>query len=135
MNDQKHGHGIFVWPNGKVYNGGWFMGKQHGQALFTNEKEEVRQSIWEDGKCIKWLQKDKLASVVLARTQHNRSIGAVYVDEVDEKKANLMLESTKQESTECCESAGISRSNKIAKVNSSNGQNQSKSGALKQFFK
>ena len=71
------------------------MGKQHGQALFTNEKGDVRQSIWEDGKCIKWLQKEKLSSMVIARTSHNQSKGAVYVDEADEKKAKNSLESTK----------------------------------------
>lgn len=38
MNDQKHGCGIYIWPNGKTYDGGWVNGKQHGTARFTNSK-------------------------------------------------------------------------------------------------
>ena len=28
LDDKKHGHGIFEWGNGKVYEGGWANGKQ-----------------------------------------------------------------------------------------------------------
>ena len=38
LHDQKHGQGIYVWTNGKQYDGGWREGKQHGIGKFTSVK-------------------------------------------------------------------------------------------------
>ena len=55
MNDQKHGQGVYQWPNGKKMEGTWANGKQDGQARFTNSKGESRVGIWENGQRKKWL--------------------------------------------------------------------------------
>ena len=30
IDDKKEGDGLFIWPNGRQYKGGWKNGKQHG---------------------------------------------------------------------------------------------------------
>jgi len=37
-------------PDGRKYDGGWYAGKQHGEAVYTNAKQEVKKGIWENGK-------------------------------------------------------------------------------------
>ena len=36
LNDKKHGFGIFVWVDGRKYEGNWENGKRHGLGKFTN---------------------------------------------------------------------------------------------------
>ena len=51
--DKKHGQGTCVWPNGKKYTGGWSNGKKHGVGVMVDEKGE-RKGEWSEGKRIKW---------------------------------------------------------------------------------
>lgn len=46
----KEGQGIFYWPNGKVYNGSWKDGVQHGEGVYTNSKGDSRKGEWKNGK-------------------------------------------------------------------------------------
>jgi hypothetical protein len=36
VDDQKEGHGIFTWPDGKLYKGSWVAGKQHGIGTISS---------------------------------------------------------------------------------------------------
>ena len=41
-------------PDGRLYDGGWHQGKQHGQASYTNSAGKVRFGTWEHGKRVEW---------------------------------------------------------------------------------
>ena len=56
MNDYKEGQGTFSWPNGRVYKGGFKLGKMDGQATYTSEKGKVRVGVWKDGKRDHWIE-------------------------------------------------------------------------------
>ncbi len=58
MYDKKHGHGIYVWADGRKYEGQWAYGKQHGKGKYTLPEGLVRTGLWEDGKRTKWLDGD-----------------------------------------------------------------------------
>ena len=45
-----HGHGIFTFSNGSVYNGEWKDGKSDGQGTFTFPDGAVYDGEWKDGK-------------------------------------------------------------------------------------
>ncbi|KAF4741144.1 hypothetical protein FOZ62_006983, partial [Perkinsus olseni] len=55
VNDQKDGHGVFTWPDGRRYEGGWKAGKQNGRGIYRTAKGEVREGEWEDGHRVRWL--------------------------------------------------------------------------------
>ena len=45
----------FDRPDGKSYEGGWFDGKQHGRASYTNSKGLTKIGQWDQGKRIGWI--------------------------------------------------------------------------------
>ena len=57
-NDKKEGYGVFTFRDGRVYEGEWKDGKQHGRGLFR-KKNITREGIWEDGERIKWCDEAK----------------------------------------------------------------------------
>jgi hypothetical protein len=57
-NDKKHGIGTFYWPDGRVYKGEWADGKQHGKGEYKSKKGSVREGLWENGVRTKWLNED-----------------------------------------------------------------------------
>ena len=54
MADKKHGKGVFLWPDGRVYSGEWMNGKQHGKGEYKNKKGLARNGVWENGTRTKW---------------------------------------------------------------------------------
>ncbi|OLP98882.1 hypothetical protein AK812_SmicGene18630 [Symbiodinium microadriaticum] len=44
----RHGQGKFKWTNGRVYEGEWQLGKQHGQGALTVEGK-VTKGEWKSG--------------------------------------------------------------------------------------
>lgn len=44
--EKKHGKGIFVWPDGRKYDGDWENGKQHGIGYYTGKNGEPRKGRW-----------------------------------------------------------------------------------------
>jgi hypothetical protein len=55
--DKKEGYGEFEWDGGKKYKGYWKNGKQHGEGILYNSKNKTwRKGIWENGKRIKWIK-------------------------------------------------------------------------------
>ena len=40
-----------------MYEGLWYNGQQHGEALFTNSKGKNRKGRWENGKRVEWIGK------------------------------------------------------------------------------
>lgn len=56
MNDKRQGRGVFTWKDGRVYDGEWMDGKQHGKGTFIKVDNTRRVGIWENGRNIKWLE-------------------------------------------------------------------------------
>lgn len=53
--DKKHGYGIYIWADGRRYEGLWQNGKQHGKGKYILPNNTVKVGIWEDGKRIRWI--------------------------------------------------------------------------------
>ncbi len=46
MNDKKHGHGKYTWPDGRKYIGEWKNDKRHGRGTYVITSELSKQGIW-----------------------------------------------------------------------------------------
>ena len=46
MNDKKEGLGVFEWPDGRRYQGGWLDGKQNGEGTYQNSSGKEKRGIW-----------------------------------------------------------------------------------------
>lgn len=55
MNDKKHGHGVFIWPDGRKYDGEWKDGNQDGEGMFHSKDGVVKKGVWVKGQREKWL--------------------------------------------------------------------------------
>lgn len=55
---KKEGNGIFYWPDGRKYQGGWKNGKQHGIGTYTSASGKTKQGEWSEGKRLHWLSND-----------------------------------------------------------------------------
>lgn len=55
VDDKKEGRGKFTWPDGRIYDGEWKDGRQHGSGTYTYPDGRVRQGEWVDGKRSKWI--------------------------------------------------------------------------------
>lgn len=45
------------YGDGRVYEGYWIYGKQHGEGFYTNKDGEKKRGQWEKGKRVKWISK------------------------------------------------------------------------------
>jgi hypothetical protein len=52
---KKEGRGVYTWPDGRKYDGGWHGDQQHGEGLYTTANGRERRGIWAEGKRVKWL--------------------------------------------------------------------------------
>lgn len=69
FDDKKHGYGVFSWPDGRRYEGSWLYGKQHGKGaiiLMENGERIKYNGEWEDGKRIRWFNKELADGRVLS---------------------------------------------------------------------
>ena len=57
--DKKYGHGVYTWADGRKYDGDWKDGKQHGKGKYYLQDGTCKSGIWENGKRINWLEDDK----------------------------------------------------------------------------
>lgn len=55
QNDDKHGTGTEVLPDGKKYRGGWKHGMQHGDGVITDVNNKVSSGKWDNGVRILWI--------------------------------------------------------------------------------
>ena len=46
---------MFTWRDGRVYDGQWRDGKQHGRGVFIKNEGTRRVGIWENGRNVEWL--------------------------------------------------------------------------------
>lgn len=46
---------MFLWPDGRRYEGTWLNGKQHGTGLYHTAKGEAKKGEWAEGKRLKWI--------------------------------------------------------------------------------
>jgi hypothetical protein len=62
--DKKHGFGVYTWADGRAYEGYWFKGKQHGIGTYLVAKDnKVKFGLWEDGKRIEWFNEEDVISI------------------------------------------------------------------------
>ncbi len=69
FDDKKHGYGVFSWPDGRRYEGSWLYGKQHGKGsiIMVENNEKIKYNgEWEDGKRIRWFNKEMADGKVLS---------------------------------------------------------------------
>ena len=46
---------MFTWPDGRMYDGQWFNGKQHGEGIYLTSKGEKKRGEWNEGKRVRWI--------------------------------------------------------------------------------
>ena len=62
--DKKHGFGVYTWADGRCYEGYWYRGKQHGLGTYYVPKDDkVKYGLWEDGKRIEWFNETQVQSI------------------------------------------------------------------------
>ncbi len=56
MMDKKHGHGVYKWADGRVYDGQWANGVQNGYGYYQHSQDKDRKiGYWEKGKRKQWV--------------------------------------------------------------------------------
>lgn len=63
-----------IRPDGRLYDGMWFDGCQHGVGIFTTARKVKRKAEWSNGKRIRWLDEDDAAGsqqVVFERSEES----------------------------------------------------------------
>ena len=53
MDDKKEGYGRLSLPDGRIYEGYWKNGAQHGEGNYKNKNGDWKEGVWENGKNIK----------------------------------------------------------------------------------
>lgn len=48
-NDERHGHGIYRYEDGDVYEGEWKNGNEHGHGKYTSVTGDMYEGEWKDG--------------------------------------------------------------------------------------
>jgi hypothetical protein len=62
--DKKHGYGVYTWADGRCYEGYWYRGKQHGLGTyFVPKDEKIKAGLWEDGKRIEWFNEAQVGAI------------------------------------------------------------------------
>ena len=69
---------MYSWPNGRIYEGNWFKGNQHGEGKLTNSKRQVKIGIWEYGVLVEYLDGDK------STRDKRSSFGAITENDVED---------------------------------------------------
>ena len=51
---------MYTWNDGRVYEGYWYGGKQHGLGILFDDKKlfKLRHGLWENGKRISLFTKE-----------------------------------------------------------------------------
>lgn len=62
--DKRHGHGKFVWANGKSYEGQWAEGRREGRGLYTDARGKAREGIWENDVLDHWIEDEASSGAV-----------------------------------------------------------------------
>ena len=55
MNDKREGQGVYDWPDGRQYDGGWLDGKQQGRGIYSLSDGMIKVGNWEKGKRTHWI--------------------------------------------------------------------------------
>ena len=75
--DKKHGYGLYIWADGRRYEGYWWKGKQHGiGTYFVPKDEKVKYGLWEDGKRIEWFNDNDVADIQRKKYDYTRIFNA-----------------------------------------------------------
>ena len=45
-----HGTGVYTWPDGRMYQGRFHNGKQHGKGIYKQTNGTEVYGVWEKGK-------------------------------------------------------------------------------------
>ena len=70
--DKKHGFGVYTWADGRCYEGYWLKGKQHGIGTYLVLKEsKVKFGLWEDGKRTEWFNEEEVKAINLHKLDYS----------------------------------------------------------------
>ena len=47
--NERHGQGVFHYPDGSTYQGAWEHNKRHGFGVYTFPNGDVYEGEWEEG--------------------------------------------------------------------------------------
>lgn len=62
--DKKEGYGLYKWTDGRMYEGWWHKGKQHGIGTYHEPtKRSIRYGILENGKRLRWFDKTETSQI------------------------------------------------------------------------
>ena len=62
--DKKHGFGVYTWADRRSYEGYWHKGKQHGIGTYHVPKDGKKKfGLWEDGKRIEWFNETQVGAI------------------------------------------------------------------------
>lgn len=53
VNDHYQGQGVYRWPDGQRYEGGFFASKKHGLGTFYYSTGTRREQVWEYGRLVR----------------------------------------------------------------------------------
>ena len=71
--DKKEGFGIYKWTDGRMYEGWWVKGKQHGPGTYHDTaKNSVRKGLWENGKRLKWYEEEEAKQVAQGKVDYRK---------------------------------------------------------------
>lgn len=51
--DKKQGFGVYMWADGRKYEGSWEKGKQHGNGKVIGLDGKEQEGVWQSGKKVK----------------------------------------------------------------------------------
>ncbi len=54
VDGRQEGLGVYIWRDGRVYEGGFARGRQHGTGVYTNLEGVRRCGRWENGRRVAW---------------------------------------------------------------------------------
>lgn len=60
---------VLTYLDGKIYEGEWHNGAQHGKGCVISPTGEPRQGIFENGRRLRWLDEDPVIAAAAAALQ------------------------------------------------------------------
>lgn len=53
--NKMHGHGVFKWTDGRIYEGEYQNDRKNGKGVFKSASGKQKEGVWQNGKQIRIL--------------------------------------------------------------------------------